>query len=179
MRVFEAAAPNVEVNGETVLAIVAGMGSFSDRAERILASHGLVEPKPGHWYKQQAWLNAFRDIAGTLGPNTLYRIGLQIPERAQFPPEIASIDQALSAIDVAYRMNHRGGEIGNYHFESTGANSARMVCRNPYPSDFDRGIIQAMANRFKPANSFPRVELDGSAPSRRDGAESCTFLVSW
>jgi hypothetical protein len=34
-------------------------------------------------------------------------IGKSIPENAQFPPEINSIEAGLQAIDVAYHMNHR------------------------------------------------------------------------
>jgi hypothetical protein len=179
MQPFEAASPSVEVNGETVLSFVAGLGTFSDRANRILANHGLENPQPGSWYKQQSWLNAFKEISQTLGPNSLYKIGMAIPEKAKFPPQITSIPQALSAIDVAYRMNHRGGEIGEYRYEETGSSSARMVCRNPYPSDFDRGIIQAMANRFKPEGSFVDVVLDAAKPSRKNGGDSCTYTITW
>ena len=179
MKVFQAAAPTVEVNGETVLSIVAGMGTHTDRASRILAGHGLADPRPGSWYNQQSWLNAFKEIAETLGPNTLYKIGMAVPEKAKFPPQITTVPQALAAIDMAYRMNHRGGEIGSYQYQETGPSSARMVCRNPYPSDFDRGIIQAMANRFKPAGRFVSVELEPGAPTRKNGAESCTYSITW
>ena len=49
-----------EVNGETVYSIVAGMGSFKERALELLAKHGIKNPEPGMWYPQQAWLSAFR-----------------------------------------------------------------------------------------------------------------------
>ena len=179
MKPFEASSPNVEVNGETVLAVVAGMGSFAERAHRILAGHGIQDPKPGSWHKQQAWLDAFKEISDRLGPATLYQIGMKIPEKAKFPPEIKTIDQALRAVDQAYKMNHRGGEIGSYEFRPTGQRSAEMVCRNPYPSDFDRGIIHAMANRFKPEGGFVQVELDGSIPNRKTSGEACTFKITW
>lgn len=179
MKPFQASSPSVEVNGETVLAILTGMGTSSGRASKILAAHGISEPKGGQWYKQQAWLDAFKEISETLGPNTLFRIGTKIPEQAKFPPEIKSIEQALGAINVAYQMNHRGGPIGSYDFHLEGKGKAIMVCKNPYPSDFDRGLIQSMADRFKPQNSIVSVELDPSKPSRKAGAESCTFLISW
>ena len=179
MKAFEASSTLVEVNGETVLSIVAGMGTSSSRATRILAKHGLEDPKPGTWYNQQRWLDAFKEIAETVGPNTLYRIGMQIPAHAKFPPQITTIEQGLAAIDMAYKMNHRGGEIGCYAFQSTGPKRAKLVCNNPYPSDFDRGIIQAMANRFKPEGSFVTVELDATQPTRKQGGESCTYLVAW
>ena len=179
MKPFQATSPTVEVNGETVLALVAGMGSNQARGERILDSHGLHEVKPGAWYNQQKWLDAFREIAETVGPNTLYQIGLQIPTKAKLPPQIASIEQGLAAIETAYKMNHRGGDIGSYKFQSTGPKSGKLVCGNPYPSDFDRGIIHAMANRFKPEGAYVNVTLDETQPTRKRGGESCTFLVTW
>jgi hypothetical protein len=179
MKPFEASSPKVEVNGETVLSVLAGMGAASTRAHRVLTTHGIPDPKPGQWYPQQAWLNAFKELSDTLGPNTLYQIGMKIPEQAKFPPQIQTIEQALAAINMAYQMNHRGGEIGSYEFKPAGNAGGKMVCRNPYPSDFDRGIIQAMANRFKPQGKTVTVELDGTQPTRKNGAESCTFNVKW
>jgi hypothetical protein len=179
MQPFEATSAKVEVNGETVLAVVAGMGAFSARAVRILELHGLGQPQPGSWYQQQAWLNAFKDIARTLGPRALFRVGLEIPARAQFPPDLTTMEQGLAAIDTAYRMNHRGGDIGSYEYLATGPRSATMVCRNPYPSEFDRGIIQAMANRFRNAECVPEVKVDTTRPTRVQGGESCTYLVTW
>jgi len=45
----------------------------------------------------------------------LFAIGKAIPESAIFPPEIQGLEMGLSAIDIAYHMNHRGGEIGHYN----------------------------------------------------------------
>jgi len=169
----------IEVNGETMRAMVEGLSELAPAARRILAKHGVDHPIPGHWYPQQAWLDAFREIAETLGPNTLFRIGLKILDLANFPPEIHTVEQALASIDVAYRMNHRGGEIGSYDFERTGPCSGKVVCRNPYPSDFDRGIIQGVAHRFMSESSRLAVHLDYTAPTRKAGGDSCTYLVNW
>ena len=85
----------------------------------------------------------------------------------------------MASIDVAYHMNHRGGDIGSYRFESTGPKSGKMICRNPYPSDLDQGIVYAVARRFAPKGAFPLVKLDETAPSRKRGADACTFLIAW
>lgn len=180
MAQFVAFAPKVEVNGETVLSIVDGMGTFKEKALTILASNGIKAPKPGDWYPQQFWLNAFKTISEQVGANTLFTIGKKIPENAKFPPAIDAIEKALGAIDMAYHMNHRGGEIGNYGYSADGPKGAKMVCKNPYPCEFDRGIIEAMATRFKPKGSIVvRVKHDDSAPCRKKGADACTYLVSW
>lgn len=179
MRTFEAASAAVEVNGETVLAVVAGMTFGTSRALRVLAAHGIRDPRPGQWYRQQAWLDAFQEIAATLGPSTLFSIGQKIPENAWFPPSIDGIHKALAAIDAAYQANHRGGPIGSYHYQADGPCQALVICDNPYPSDFDRGIIAAMAERYKPAGRQVRVELDPHRPTRKTGGDSCTFRVAW
>ena len=176
---FKAYSANVEVNGETVLSIVDGMGSMKTMAIGILEKNGIKEPKPGQWFKQQAWLDAFKQISDSVGPNTLSQIGQKIPENAQFPPVIDTIEKALSAIDVAYHMNHRGGEIGKYKYAPDGPNKATMECANPYPCDFDRGIIVAMARRFAPKGAAVRVTHDDDKPCRKKGDESCTYHVAW
>lgn len=194
MAQFKAFNQSVEVNGETVRSIVAGMGVFKDRALKFLGENGIVDPEPGKWYSQQAWLNAFKTISEATGEFTLFNIGKKIPENAQFPPEINDIFKALAAIDVAYHLNHRlNGEIlfnpktgemkegiGHYHFARETDRKIRLVCANPYPCDFDRGIIEAMATKFKPANtSVVIVKHDDTQPCRKKGDDSCTYLVSW
>ncbi|MGA2929274.1 MAG: hypothetical protein ABSG43_25455 [Solirubrobacteraceae bacterium] len=64
MAQFKAFAPGVQVNGESVLSVVDGMGAFKSKAEKILAQNTIVDVKPGCWYSQQAWLDAFKDISG-------------------------------------------------------------------------------------------------------------------
>ncbi len=179
MTQFKAFAPGVEVNGETVLAFINGMGPFRNTGLEILAQHGIRDPQPGAWYPQQAWLDAFRQVAEKMGPGTLLAIGKSIPEAAQWPPQVDTLEKALASIDVAYHLNHRGGEIGHYAFESTGPRSARVTCQNPYPSDFDLGIVSAVARRFAPPGKFPAVKLDETAPTRKKGAEACTYLITW
>lgn len=179
MKVFVASSSKVEVNGETVYAIVDGVGGFKAKALKILEDNGISDPKAGLWFSQQAWLNAFKTIAEQIGNSTLYAIGQKIPENAKFPPEINDIHKALSAIDVAYQMNHRNGSIGHYVYEKTGERSVKFTCTNPYPDEFDKGIIVAMAKKFKPPIANLKVVIDESQPIRMKGGDSTTFLVTW
>jgi len=84
MAQFKALSTNVEVNGETVLSVAAGMGAMKTMARAILETNGIKNHKPGQWFKQQDWLNAFKQISESIGPNTLSQIGQKIPENAQF-----------------------------------------------------------------------------------------------
>jgi len=179
MSQYKAFSSNVEVNGETVLSVVEGVGAFKTSAIKTLQEAGIENPTPGKWYRQQAWLDAFRKIAESIGQNTLLQIGRKIPQAAKFPPEIDNVEKALASIDIAYHMNHRGGDIGNYKFEKTAPNVARIICKNPYPCNFDKGIIQAMAERFRPSGSIVSVTHADDQPCRNKGGDSCTFVVKW
>ena len=179
MAEFQAFSPQVMVNGQTVLSVVNGMGAFKETAAQILQRNGIANANPAQWYPQQAWLNAFREIAKTIGASTLRQIGMSIPRSAKFPPGIDSIEKALESIDGAYHLNHRGGEIGHYAFAKTGSSQGVVTCKNPYPCDFDRGIIEAMATQFKKPGSIVRVQHDPAKPCRSKQGDSCTYLISW
>lgn len=179
MAQFKAISDKVEVNGETVLSVVNGVGAFKRQALEILTKSGINNPQPGQWYSQQAWLDAFREISEKIGPKSLFSIGKAIPANAKFPPDIDNIQKALASIDIAYHMNHKGGEIGHYQVVKTESNKAVMVCNNPYPCDFDMGIIEAMAEKFKPEDSIMTfVEHDGQN-CRKKGADSCSYIITW
>ena len=180
MAQFRAFSPSVEVNGETVLAVVKGLGAFKERAMKLLAENGIPDIKPGGWYNQQSWLNVFKVVAEKLGPATLYMIGKEIPESANFPPGIDSIEKGLSLIDIAYHMNHRGGEIGEYKFVKIGDKKAKMICANPYPCDFDRGLIEAVARKFKTKEILSvNIKHDDTQPCRKKGHDSCSYNIDW
>jgi len=179
MKTFVASSPKVEVNGETIHSVIDGMGVFKTTAIKILSDNGIVNLKSGEWYSQQSWLNAFKTIAEKVGNSTLYNIGQKIPENAQFPPEIDDIYKALSAINVAYHMNHRNGEIGEYKYEKTAEKSVKITCTNPYPDDFDKGIISQMGKKFAPSGTVVNVIIDESMPTRSKGADSTVFFVTW
>lgn len=181
MAQFIALDKNVEVNGQTVLSVVNAMEFGKESRAEILKELG-IEPTQDSWHNQQKWLDAFKVIADKIGDKTLFMIGKAIPEHAKFPPEIDSLEKALGAIDKAYHMNHRGGEIGHYKLVAYDGEKkeAVMSCNNPYPSEFDRGIITTMLRKFKPKNSFNySCELDINKESRQDGKKTCTYLINW
>ena len=89
----------VEVNGETVLSVMDGLGTFKDTAIRMLNESGIENPTPGKWYLQQNWLNFFKALAGKIGPASLKLVGEAIPNNAKWPPMVNSIETALSSIN--------------------------------------------------------------------------------
>ncbi len=181
MAEFKAFSPDTEVLGQAVLSIVDGMELFKGRAMRVLAENGISGLQADAWYRQQSVLNAFKTIFEKIGPNTVRTIGRKIPANAPFPPEINTLDIALQSIDVAYKMNHRSsGQVGSYRFVRTNERLARMTCENPYPCEMDLGLIEAMADRFRPKDAVRlRVDHEPGGPCRHRGDESCQYLITW
>lgn len=171
----------VQVLGQSIMAMIGGMELLKSRAMKILADNGIPQLEPQGWYPMRNALTAIKSIEEKIGPVTMRAVGRKVPEHAKFPPEITTIEQALRSLNVAYQMNHRGqqtGNIGGYHFDTAG-HGGRMVCDNPYPCNFDHGIIEALCERFRPKDSvWVRVE---HAPlgCRHKGGSDCTYLISW
>jgi len=189
----------IEVNGQTVWAIVDGFRAFKVMASQLLLDEKIGERgpnkvvvvRPDGWYPQEAWLRVFREIGTRVGEAVLYQIGTVIPRNAKFPPWVQDVHSAVKSIDIAYHMNHRkGGKemfdpatgkmlegIGHYGYEGDPKEKRLVsVCRNPYPCMFDWGIITTMARRFAPV---AQVVHDDSKPCRRGGADNCTYVVTW
>ena len=178
MSVFESYAPGVQVNGESIMAVIEGMGTFRERAHAILSENHIRNPAPGNWYDLQSYLNAFRTISEELGTATLRMIGKKIPETAVLPPDLDTIEKALKMMDQAYHMNYQGGEIGHYAFQQTGDKSGVMICSSPYPCAYDQGIINGFMNRLKKGTEWPAIK-HASGSCRMDGAAECRYNVSW
>ena len=190
---------NIEVNGQTVYAIVDGFKLIKDLAVKHLSAAGIgevgkdntIKIDPQSWYSQEAWLKAFESISKEIGGSVLFQIGLAIPKNAKFPPWVKDIDSAIQSIDIAYHMNHRknGKElfdpatgamtegIGHYGYQRVQhKNMIISICENPYPCEFDRGILTFMAKKFQPA---ALVQHDDSKPCRKNGYSSCTYVITY
>ncbi|QSQ12660.1 hypothetical protein [Myxococcus landrumensis] len=175
-----AAFQGVEVIGQSILSIVNGMELAQARALRILAENGISPLEAKSWYPMPALLKSFSLVFEKIGPSTVRTIGRKIPENAQFPPDIDTLEKVLRAVDPTYRMNHRGkGHIGGYHFEGVDKRNAKMRCDNPYPCDLDYGLLEAITDRFRPKDSlWVRIEHDPKS-CRRRGDTACVYTISW
>ena len=178
MAQFQSFDPNVEVSGAAISVIVKAMGN---RALRVLAAHGLDDINPDGWYPQQAWLDAFQELSQGDFNSTLdlVSIGIRIPETLTWPSDIKTVEEALLSIDKVYQMAHRNGKIGSYQVEMVGTREAKMVCENPYPCDFDYGLIYSTARFFLPAGTGLTVVHDDHTSCRKKGDDSCTYYVHW
>lgn len=179
MAQFMAKSPMAQISGAGILSVLDGMGTFRDLSLKVLERFGIVDPKAGEWYSQQAWLDAFKEIAGKTGPNTLKVIGRRIPEVTPMPSEFDTIEKALAAMDIGYHFHHRGGEIGHYKLQKTGEKSITLVCDDPYPCNFITGVVESTARKRAPASAIVVIKHDDTAPCKSKGADSCTYHISW
>jgi hypothetical protein len=203
---FKAPAPRIQVApgqfqvlGANLQIVIDGFGSFTLIANKILLEEGLgaddgtgaVKFEAGSWYPLELWLKALERIGNEFGQVLLFQSGMTTPKNAVFPPTVTDIHSALKCIDVAYHMNHAvlsesmfspgTGEmregIGHYSYaHAPGKNLITMESTTPYPCDFDRGIIIAMAQRFQPTAT---IIHDGTKPCRKRGGASCAYHIAW
>lgn len=180
---YEAFDSEVEVHGQTILAVIdEALARFSEtyqtRARDALAANGVENPSPDEWYPQQAWLSTLEIIAEDLEPHLLDRLGEQIPEVVAWPATASGVEEGLQSINEAYQRNHRGNEIGYYRFEKTAEQTGEVTCANPYPCLFDRGLTRKVAQQHAPIEAFVFIEERGDE-CRRHGADTCTYTVHW
>lgn len=169
-----------EVQGQAIMSVVAAMALIQHRALKLLADRGITPLEKERWYPLDRLLEVFQTISTEIGPNTVKAVGRKIPENAQFPPDLKTLEEGLRAIDVAYRICHRGpGSVGGYHYTQKGTRTARMVCDNPYPCALDEGLLESIGERFRPIDSlWVRVEHQPGG-CRKQGASACTYHLFW
>jgi hypothetical protein len=170
---------NAEFLGKSLLPAIFSLPNFvKSKMLKDLAKEGITNPDPEGWYDLKIVLAFYEQITKEYGPNTVFDLGKAIPEHAQFPPGVDSIEGLFGLANIAYNMNHRNGYVGFYNMISHDVEAKKIImhCYNPYPCDFDRGIFTAMARKFK---SGARVVVDESKPSKKKGGNESWYIVSY
>ncbi|WXB00341.1 serine/threonine protein kinase [Pendulispora brunnea] len=189
--------PDVEVRAF----LPKGFGPMTPTASLILANHGLGQftdsdwfiPDIRAWWPMEPYIAVFHELVNAVGPIKAIDLGKRLIEYATFPPdfEAKGVHGALALFDIAYHLNHRRGDellfdvesghmidiIGHYHYRGQldTSHSAVMEAENPYPCELDQGLILGFVRRFHPH----AVIEHGPAGCRKDGAESCTYYLTW
>jgi len=188
--------PTIEAAGGSIGAIVDAFQQYPSIVTKYLVQYGLIKDKQSQidrtgWYSLKKWLEVYHSIAKDVGGNSLYTIGKKVPEYVELPPHVTDIRSLFNTLNIAYHITHRKNGvvmfdpatgtmldgIGNVTCDCA-KDEQRLTLRfeNPYPCEFDRGLIHAFAMKFKPA---ARVVHDNNAPCRKKGASSCTYVVTW
>ena len=175
----------IEVIGEVIESFVLGFPEdIRDFGLAVLDKHGMSDLDPVRFYKAQPFLQAMRDVAVRIGRNMMSRIGEQIALRVELPSTWSSLEIALEGLDKAYHSKYRGGEIGNWKYlhqgQVGGLTRGAMVSTNHYCCAFDRGVLEGFTKRFSPTGiSDALVRHDESQPCRKNGGDSCTYVITW
>jgi hypothetical protein len=196
---FKAFEPGIEVWGVLLQWAVAGFRILPETGMRYLARHGLIIPGVdgklrldiNAWYPLETWLACFEAITREVGANVVIDIGRTLGATGELPPHIKDLDQAMAWLDIAYHQHHKKrGKlmydqatgrmlegIGHYSTQRVpGEQKIISRCENPYSCDFDLGVLIGYANRFNPRS---RVNHDTTAPCRKSGESSCTYVLTW
>jgi hypothetical protein len=78
----------------------------------------------------------------------LQKIGRDKPKNTVWPPDIETATDAVMSINEAYQRNHRNGKVGGYHAEQINPGHMKLTCNNPYPCQFDQGLIEGVVFKF-------------------------------
>lgn len=141
-------------------------------AGMILQQHGLSDIDPEAWYDLNTARSIYYTVGEQVGPNTLETVGMSIIETARFPDNIQSVRQALESLDIAYKMNVRGEDIGYISCDFKASNRATVTFSVPFPCHLNRGIIRGCAR------SFGQLATVSHGQGCRDqGANECTYFV--
>jgi hypothetical protein len=181
MREFQVNAGTAAVNGKVVETYMAAMGPYAGRGEQVLKRNLGVEKlvyDGTTFYPLDQFLKTLEEFQAQLGQPFLKAMGKFVLTKAEFPPDITSLEQALSMLNIAYYMNHQcaPGDIGSYRWQQVSDRGGVMTCDNPYPCAFDQGLLETLAARFAPGATVAHDPADGCRHQRGD---ACAFTISW
>lgn len=180
---YKASSPNLEILGGMIVSIWAAFPeSFQKSLREVLEKHGVADVSPQDWYLLQPTLDALKEIEGKFGHHILAQVGAQAAVRAPLPPEIKTFDQCMSALNVTIKKMHRNGSPGGYDVQEEkgeGFVRYRVAASTPFPCSLTRGYLEALAQRFGPTDAKDiLVTHDENLPCRRNGADTCTYVVT-
>jgi hypothetical protein len=189
----------IEVDARNAANVLSAFRLIPRIAYRTLSKHGLGEVNPQGkfaadprlWWPLDRYLAALFEISDAVGPRKMQEIGKFVPKHAALPPTLRDIHSTFESLDQAYHLNHRKQRevmldlasgrmlegIGHYWYKAhPGERRITISCENPYPCDVDRGILTGFALRFE---ASAVVEHETPTRCRKNGAESCGFVVTW
>ncbi len=166
--------PESEFIGQSMISLIE---AAQEDIQHVLNAYHIDEIDPDEWYPGDLYMDILKDLAGP--SHNLVSIGMKIPEKATYPPLIDSLEMALLTINDAYQMDQRHGYNGSYVTQQIDDRDFVVIARNPFPCDFDYGILSSLCRRFLPPGTSFTVKHDDTCECRKDGADSCTYHITW
>ena len=165
---------HIELIGQAILPFIRAV-SAEALVKTLLRKVGLDDVQPGLYYPLSSHLKLLDDVDKRM-PTVLKNAGTFIASEAVFPPEIATFEQFLEAINTVYLMQHRGyaeGEIGQYSYSKESEKVFHMVDDIPYPCRYNEGMYLGFAKRFGVAINLSHT----GTQCRRKGDRKCSFRI--
>jgi hypothetical protein len=175
------AKPGAMALGANIIATVEALGAYTSTGYRILAENGITNIKPDEWYPMQAFCSFFEALDRRVGASVFYIVGRTAACAVPLPPEVNTVEKALSRFDSVYKTYYRGGAwTDGWKVQIRGDQSAKLVFRGPFPDDFVRGLTEGFIRRFaRGSTGRVTVRIDAAAPRRDRGESSTTLLANW
>ncbi len=166
---------SVKINGRTINSIKKGLLSEKIATKFIVEAVG-ENVEDDKFYSAEGFLKALNNIGEKMNVVILKNVGTKIVEAAKWPSGIDSLDSAMQSISVAYKMNHQPNDseiIGDYIFNKVSERECTITATNPYPCDFDEGIVYGVARTVE-KNVFVE-HMEGSC--RKKGDSKCVYRI--
>lgn len=177
---------DIEVSGDVIHSVTSAL-KLKFLKDKLLLKYGLSNVEKGKFYPLGDYLSLLTDVRAEM-PTSLKGIGRSIFSQAIWPPHLNSLEKVLLAIDVAYHMNHKKNGatmfnpatgamtegIGHYRTTKVSDKVFRIEVDNPYPCDFDIGLLEGIGDSFKAAVT---VEHEGTF-CRNSGMAKCIYKIN-
>lgn len=179
MALYQVQDENTQVHAGSAKVILEGLAHYRYLREELIQEYGLHSYEG--WHPMSKALSMFKKLEEMLGPEAIYSIGKSIPIKMGFNPAIHSLKEALTWIDELYHQFLKGGEAGAYLLDEYDEDRQRALIRSttPYPTELEFGIIESVANHYRPYGQVVRVQLDCKKERKRFGGQSDSFIVEW
>ena len=151
-------------NGQTVLAVAAGMGAFKGNGSAACRAARHCQSQPSAWYP------AFPRNRAT--NRAQHSSPCQVPARNRYR------GKALGVARCAYHLNHRGRDWA-LHALPKPAFRAGSQMQESLSVRFRPGVGRSHGEPVQTGGVVVRVQHDLTKPCRKKQGDSCTYLISW
>jgi len=153
-----------------------------DQTRPIMERHGLLDIAPDQWIPTRKMMYALNELAEDPDfMSGLVAIGIEIGKRIVVPLEDPTLEEVLLSWNASFHAVHRNGDVGQKIAEKVGEKHYRITLTDPYPDDFNYGIMYGFALRYLPPHSDFIVSYDPQVtPRDRGGEQGCTVIhIRW
>jgi hypothetical protein len=149
--------PKLEVNGAYLLGIINSINEENIKPFR--EHHQLMEIDPNQWYPASQVVAFYNDIANAPGGMfDLVAIGINVTMKVEYPPQVKTLQDAISIAPQMHYAAWRGGSPGELDVQMVSDRHVHFAFHDlPLPADLVYGLCFGMVKRFLPPGTHFRV----------------------